>query len=715
MSLLLKRFFFFKSISFILFRATLILGIITSGFSAPQKMNVLLVTIDTLRADHLGVYGGLEGLTPEIDDWAQKAVVFNRAFAHATTTLPAHASILLGVTPLYHGVHENGTFYVQDKLLTLAEYLRQHGWMTGAFIGAYPLDSRFGLAQGFEVYDDEYGSQNFDEHNYVERKAEVVVDRALSWLAKAREPWFLWIHCYDPHEPYEPPAPFNQKFSSSLYAGEVAYVSYQLRRLFSWLNKSGLTEDTIVILTGDHGEGLGDHGERTHGYFAYNSTLWIPLIIYAPGVKPHRVESFVSHQDIFPTVCDLLKLPTPAAVQGKSLKAGLEGRNIKENVIYFESLYPYYSRGWAPLSGLIIDHYKYIDSPIPELYNLDDDFREEKNIITASRWTDLRNKQENFKKKNSSPWATQAEFQKRDPEISRRLRSLGYLAQGSTSPSTQFSAANDVKTMLPFENRTEKAMQMARKGLVDQAISILDQVMKEKPDLDVTYTRLALLYKKQGRLKEALRVLEEGRKSLPLSYEIFSNYVSLLLDLRRYRDVVQVINSSSLRQSTSDPELWNYLGVAYGHLGEFESAVKAYNLALNLDSDYPVAAANRGVAATFLFRQTGQDEWFNLAKESFSRAIKADNRFVAAYNGLAFLYQLTGNKQMAIDAWEKAVSINPDFGPALYNLGLAYLEQGQRDKALTWFLTYKEKFFDSLREEEKRKLEELIKQCQSKK
>jgi len=710
-----RRSFLFKTISLLLLQAILILIVITPGFGAVKKMNVLLVTIDTLRADHLGVYSGKTGLTPEIDEWAQKAVVFKRAFAQATTTLPAHASILLGVTPLFHGVHENGTFYIQDELLTLAEHLQQHGWMTGAFVGAYPLDSRFGLDQGFAVYDDEYGSQNFDNHDYVERRAEVVVDKALSWLAKANEPWFLWIHCYDPHQPYEPPAPFSHKFPSSPYAGEVAYVSYQLGRLFSWLNRSGFTDDTIVILTGDHGEGLGDHGERTHGYFAYNSTLWIPLIIYAPGVKPHQVESFVSHQDIFPTVCDLLELPIPADVQGKSLKTGLKGRKIKESIIYFESLYPYYSRGWAPLRGLIIDHQKYIDSPIPELYDLNNDFHEEKNIITASRWTDLRKKLEDYKRKNSSSLAEGAEFKKKDPEVSRRLRSLGYLAQGSSPPSINFSAANDVKTMLPFENRIEEAWQMANKGQIEEAISILNQVRKAKPELDATYTRLSLLYKKQGQLEEALRVLEQGREALPLSYEIFSNYVSLLLDLRRYQEVVQVINSSSLRQSKSDPELWNYLGVAYGHLGEFESAVKAYDLALSLDSDYPVAAANRGVAATFLYRQTGKEEWFDLAHDSFDLAIKADKNFVTAYNGLAFLYHLAGDRQRAIEAWEKAVGINPDFGPALYNLGLAYLQQGQKDKALSWFLNYKEKFFDSLRQEEKKKLEELINQCQSKK
>ncbi|MCD6193506.1 MAG: sulfatase-like hydrolase/transferase [Candidatus Aminicenantes bacterium] len=706
--------------SFFKFLVTLgISGLISLGLgsgtsSSPRQLNVLLITIDTLRADHLGVYGGPSNLTPEIDRWAAGGVIFNRAFAHATTTLPAHASILLGATPLYHGVHENGTFYVQENYISLAEHLQSAGWSTAAFVGAYPLDARFGLDQGFEIYDDQYGSQDFDHHDYVERPAEAVIDRALAWVKSASQPWFLWIHCYDPHAPYEPPPPYNQLYQASPYKGEVAYVSTQVGRLHDWLTKQNLEDKTIVILTGDHGEGLGDHGERTHGYFAYNSTLWVPLIISSPGSKHHRVENYVSHQDIFPTVCDLLDLKVPRQVQGQSLRPALQGKKIKERTIYFESLYPYYSRGWAPLRGLIINHHKYIDSPIPELYDLEADFREEKNLITSSSWTHWKEKLDEFQKKNRYPQAEKAYSQELTPEIYRRLKSLGYVSSGRRPQALPISPATDIKTMLFYENQVEDAWRLAQAGQVEKALKLLKQVRDKKPELDIAYTRLASLYKQQGLTQKALEILETGRERLPSNYEIFSAYVSLLLELGHFGEVIQAIKSSSLRPLQFDPEMWNYLGVAYGHLGEFEEAIKAYDLALKLDPDYPVAAANRGLAAALLYRRSRQRDWFNEAERSFRLALEADENLVSAYNGLAFLYQLNGDYSRAIDEWEKAVQIDPHFGLALYNLGLAYLHQGRKDKALTCFLNYKKQFFNSLTQEEKIKLEELINQCQQK-
>jgi len=343
---------------FLFFLLTHVLGIafVPLGGASPNKkpLNVLLITIDTLRPDRLSCYSEKHIRTPQIDSLAEKGALFLKAFAHTPTTLPSHTNILLGTTPLYHGVHDNQNFIVRDEFLTLAEHLKSSGYATGAFVGAFPLDSRFGLTQGFDVYDDNYGSKNYQEFSYVERPAEVVIQNALEWLEVQEKPWFLWIHCFDPHQQYNPPEPFKTRYLDAPYNGEVAYVDHELGKVFSYLKNNGLKDKTVIIFTGDHGESLGQHGESTHGYFAYNSTLWIPLIINSPGMKSVVVDKHVCHVDIYPTVCDILNIPTPDFCQGISLEPALRGKktkNLDSRAIYFESLYPYYNRGWAPSPG----------------------------------------------------------------------------------------------------------------------------------------------------------------------------------------------------------------------------------------------------------------------------------------------------------------------------------------------------------------------------
>ncbi len=248
-----------------------------------QPTNLLLITIDTLRPDRLSCYSSPYLKTPNIDSLAEKGFLFSRAFAHTPTTLSSHTNILLGVTPLYHGVRANANFVVPKEFLTLAGHLKSYGYSTGAIVGGYPLDSKFGLTQGFDTYDDDFTGSGPKKSALLERKAEAVVDKALSWLKERPSPWFLWIHCYDPHDPYEPPAPFSVQYKKQPYDGEVAYVDFALGKLLSYLQEHKLFGSTLIVLTGDHGESLGQHGELTHGYLAYNTTLWIPLIIVAPG------------------------------------------------------------------------------------------------------------------------------------------------------------------------------------------------------------------------------------------------------------------------------------------------------------------------------------------------------------------------------------------------------------------------------------------------
>jgi arylsulfatase A-like enzyme len=267
----------------------------------PAKPNILLITVDTLRADRLGCYGSKTVRTPAVDALAARGALFTRAFAHTPSTLPSHTNILLGLTPNAHGVHDNSNFIVREDFLTLAEWLKAQGYATGAFVGAFPVDSRFGLVQGFDVYDDNYGSQGPTDMVFVERKAEVVVANALDWLKDRSGPWFLWVHVFDPHQPYEAPEPFRSQYPGRPYEGEIAYTDSALAKLLDFLEDRKIQDRTAVIYTADHGESLGEHGESTHGYFAYNATLHIPLVLALPGARPARIDSNVCHIDIFPT------------------------------------------------------------------------------------------------------------------------------------------------------------------------------------------------------------------------------------------------------------------------------------------------------------------------------------------------------------------------------------------------------------------------------
>ncbi len=284
-----------------------------------QPPNVLLVIIDTLRADKLGCYGSQRIKTPHIDGLAKRGVLFTRTFAHNPLTMPSHANIMTGTTPPYHGVHDNENFVLRDQFLTLAEYFKAQGYSTGAVVGAYPLDSRFGIAQGFDFYEDAVAPRGAPKNSIGERRAEAVTAIAKNWLGWQKSAWFLWVHVFDPHYPYEPPEPFLSRYPEKPYDGEVAYVDSVLGEFFKYLEDSNHLDGTLIVLTSDHGESLGDHGEKTHGMLAYNSTLWVPLIVAFPGLKPARINQLAAHIDIFPTLCDLLGLEKPAGLQGVSL------------------------------------------------------------------------------------------------------------------------------------------------------------------------------------------------------------------------------------------------------------------------------------------------------------------------------------------------------------------------------------------------------------
>ncbi len=673
--------------------------------------NLLLITVDTLRADRLSCYSKEHLATPHIDSLASRGVLFTRAFAHTSTTLPSHANILLGTTPPYHGVHDNSNFVVREDNISLAEHLKSYGYSTAAFVGAYPLDSRFGISQGFDYYDDDYDVRNVKTDTGGERTAKIVVDRAMDWLNDQNSPWFLWIHCWDPHAPYEPPEPFKTRFSKNAYDGEVAYVDHVMGDLFTYLETKGLWDSSLVIFTGDHGESLWEHDEETHGIFAYNSTIWIPLIIHAPGMKSRAIEQPVAHVDIFPTVCEVLDIKKPDFLQGISLLPALRGKKIRERPLYFESLYPYYSRGWAPLRGYINADEKFMESPVPELYNLKNDFGEKKNLASEKKLEIYQRELERILRDLSLEESQQAK-QKLDRRALERIRSLGYISDNPGTEGKTLGADLDVKVMIPYHNKSVNATRLYHEGRTSKAIDLLKEIITERNDIGIAYKNLADIYDREGRVSDALMVLKTGLEAVPSYYEIFYSYVTLLLSAGEYDEVIAVTHANRLLQKEIDPEIWNFLGLAYWNKGEVENAQSAYEKSIGLDRKFPIPLNNLGTLHLYQYQRTNDQTEYNKALGCFKQAIELDPFYSDAYHGLGVAYAGTRKYDSAIDCFKKALEINPDHALAMFYLGFSYKDLGDNVNACLYFRMLKASpAYHLLSPDLKERLEGWIREC----
>ena len=699
------RFLLFACVFLSLFLST---NLASSKIKKENRLNVLLITIDTLRADRLSCYSSEHLNTPNIDSLAERGILFTKAFAHTSTTLPSHTNILFGTTPLHHGVHDNSNFIIREEFLSVAEHLKLHNYATAAFIGAFPLDSRFGVSQGFDLYDDDYDIRSSKTDVGGERKADIVVDRAINWLKEQNSLWFLWIHCWDPHDPYEPPEPFKTKFSKNPYDGEVAYVDHVLGRLFSYMEEKNLFDNSLVIFTGDHGESLWEHNEETHGFFAYNSTTWIPLIISVPDLKSRKVEQHVSHIDIFPTICEVLDIEKPAFLHGTSLLPALEGKKLQGRAIYFESLYPYYSRGWAPLRGYIYDNEKFIDSPIPELYNIEKDFDELENLASKKNLNGYRKKLDQIISSLFVDESSQAR-QKLDRESLERLRSLGYVSGSSASAKESFGPDHDVKVLIPYHNKSTKAMNLYRDGKVREGIKLLKEVITERDDVGIAYENLAKIYEEQGRLKDAIDVLKLGLDAAPSYYEILYTYVTYLLKAGQFDEVIAVVNSRSMLQIEIDPEIWNFLGLAYWNIGNLEDAQKAFEKSISLDKKFPIPYNNLGSLFFSIFKETKDIKVYEKALEKYKKAIELDPFYHTAYHGLGVAYLQVDNFESSINSFKKVLELKPDNEQAMDYLGIAYLRKEDKINALKYFNMFKASpSYHLLSPEEKAKLAKWI-------
>ncbi len=635
--------------------------------------NVLLISVDTLRADYLGAYGGAVP-TPSFDALAKEGVLFEKTVSHAPITLPSHASILTGSYPIAHGVRDNGSFRLDASQNSLAEVFQASGYRTAAFVGSFALDSRFGLDQGFDVYDDDYGdTSELGEFHVSERAAEAVLDSAQAWLDELNdERWFVFIHLFDPHFPYAPPPPFGREYADDPYAGEVAYVDSALGHFLDELRKAGKLSNVLIVATADHGEGLGEHGEKTHAMFAYDSTLHVPLILNWQSFLPEgvRVPSRVRLIDLAPTVAELAGLEAPQGCQGRSLipiVTGVEKPEDRDS--YFEAMTFHLNRDLAPLTGLYHGPHKYIDLPIPELYDLGADPQESDNLfeIQPEFGRQAASVLDQLITSHSTEVTGEIRTAELDRETVARMESLGYLvAPRRRGKSREYTQEDDPKRLLHLADRMDEGMAAQRSGHTDEAIRLFRAVLSERPSYGSAYAYLADVFYEVGRLDQAIAALQEAQEKGAQTVTTRSKLGAYLQEAGRLEESVSVLESL-IEDNPSHAEAHNYLGISYARLGRPDKAIEALEKLVELDSSSANAYSNMGSAYVELER-------FQQAERHFLQALEINPRLAFAWNGLGVTHDQARRPEEAIRAWKRAVELDRRQYEALYSLGVILTE-----------------------------------------
>ena len=632
--------------------------------------NVLLITIDTLRADALSSYGGV-AQTPNLDALAARGMRFTAARAHAVVTLPSHTSILTGRYPYEHGVRDNNGYRVRAGDATLATRLKALGFATGAFVGGFPLDQRFGLNAGYDTYDDRIAELGTTvDFALPDRRADIVVKSATDWIRAQQGRWFAWVHVFDPHAPYRPPDEFARRFADNLYAGEVAWTDFALGPLLARAAED--PRPTLVIVTADHGESLGDHGELTHGIFAYESTLRVPLIVAEIGRNGASagngavVDTAVRHVDIAPTVLDALGAGGDTSLPGTSLLDLTAGRGGTDRPGYFEAMTANLSRGWAPLRGVVTGAHKYIDLPIPEVYDLAGDPREQHNLASAQpdRTRVLLNTLRTFNVAPPSPPGEETSA------VRDRLRALGYLG-GSPAPARErYSEEDDPKRLIDVDAALHEAGDLYERGRLRESAELFASIIQRRPDTADAYRYLAFVQWQAGRPKDAIATLERALRNGITHRDV---RVKLGVYLAQTGDAARAI---ALLEglAADDTEALNALGIAYGQAGRTSEALRTFQHVLSIDSTSGLAWQNIAIVQLRGGDRAG-------AETSLRRALEIDPALPGAYTTLGVVLSNTGRKSEAVDAWKRAVAIDPGEFDALYNLTVTLIELGRLEEA----------------------------------
>ncbi len=656
-------------------------GCVSRRERTPSRTNVVLVTIDTLRADRLGAYGNPSGLTPNLDRLARSGVLFENASASAPLTLPAHASILTGTYPLRHGIRDNGGYYLGGENVTLAETLAARGYRTGAFVGAFVLDSRWGLDQGFERYFDDFDFASFEDVSLgsVSRTGDEVLTEALRWMSAAKEgPFFAWLHFYDPHAPYEPPEPHRGRGGGArygLYDGEVAQVDALVGRLLDWLSRESLDGETLVAVMADHGEALEDHGELDHGFFIYDATMKVPFVIRAPELPGGvRVDAQVRAIDLMPTVLDLVGLPPEPSVQGVSLSPlALGEKGTLDLVAYGESHYPRNHYGWSELRSLRTEEFHFIEAPAPELYDLRADPGETRNLALerAGAVSELRGRLEAEIERFSAGALETKEPEALDDETREKLLALGYLGAPKASGRREEpgSTPADPKDKIEIHLRVKAAESALGDGRIDEALSEIERVLSLDSGVVEAHRIRGDAYKAKGDFERAAAAY---RKALALEPDDkVAAFHLALVDLERGRaDAAEAGLRRVLQLDPRDSKSTFLLAKLLIARRDYDAALDVLDRGIENAGDGAPFQTTR--AEIFLARQDLAN-----AERAAKAALELDPRAPRAHHYLGWIRASRGDVPGAIDAYEKEIARFPHDPGTFLNLAELYRREGR--------------------------------------
>jgi len=641
---------------------------------AGQELNLVVVTLDTTRADRLGCYGFAGVETPYIDALAREGIVFDHATSTVPLTFPSHSSLFTGLVPPHHGVRDNGGFFLDEAKTTLAERLKQAGFATGAFVAAWVLESKWGLAQGFDTYSDKFDLSKYKVVSLgtVQKPGDEVMSDALAWLESVKQRrFFAWVHLYDPHTPYEPPEPFAARYPKQPYLGEIAYTDHVVGRLTTWLREQGLLERTVVILTADHGESLGDHGEATHAYFVYDATTHVPLIVRTPWSLRGRRSLQVSGVDVMPTALDLVGLPPEPGIDGRSLARAMLGPDAAEDrVAYSETYFPRYHFGWQHLRALRSEAYKYIDAPEPELYDLAGDPGETKNIYRAfsRRGEEMRLRMEALAKSGAD---AAPERRSLDPDTLQRLAALGYV--GNVIDVDPTAVLPDPKHKLPLFTQMNAAKNLAGDERFEEAVAKMREVIAADPKIMDAHISLAGWLVRVKRPDEAIAAYQKALGLKPDDDITLFNLAHLLLARGRTGDALDALEvfRSALKVNPKNPQAWYNLATLYLDLGRLDEAGSSFTEALAANPKQ--AAALNGLGA---IAYEGGD--LPKAETLVRQALALEPRLRTGSYNLARIREARGDAAGAEALYRAEVQIYADSGRARFNLAQIRRARGDR-------------------------------------
>jgi len=646
-----------------------------------RDFNVIVVTLDTTRADRLPSYGCPDLATPTLDTFAAQGVRFEKCYAQTPLTLPSHTTLFTGTLPLFHGIRDNGGFFVPQKLKTMAELFKDKGYETGAFIAAYVLDSKWGLNQGFDTYFDKFDLSKFKKISLgtVQRPANEILDQAVPWLEERKaKKFFAWLHLYDPHTPYEPPPPYDKLYADRPYLGEIAFADSQLHRLWQFLESNDLLKKTFVVFAGDHGESLGEHEEQSHGFFVYQAAIHVPLIVVTPfpklqGVVSPEVTGLV---DVLPTVCDMVGLPVPAEVQGKSLLPAFFGRRRKESPLaYSETYYPRFHYGWSDLKTVQNGRYKLILAPVPELYDVVADPREEKNLIYLEKkvYESLNAEAESFIGRASRN-AYEMDVSKVDEETREKLSALGYVGSFTDPAKLKGKKLANPKEKIVVFNELSRAREIGLNGKADEAIRIIQGIIASDPDITDAYFSVGNILFQERKYQEAIDSFKQvlGRKpddsfaaiNIALSYEGMGKL-----------DEAEKFLLGTIEKGFTDSQFYFMLGNMNFIQKKYDRAVSYLEkcLASNTES----AGSYNLLAAIDIVKDD-----LERAEQNLSQAFRINPRLSNLHYNQAQIAEKRGRAGEAEAEYLKELELTPKHFKAMYNLARLYRQSGDTAKEL---------------------------------